>query len=209
MTRAVLIDVDGVLVHSHFHPDPARRRRWDEHLLEDMGVEPAAFKTLFKGGFDAAITGEASLVETLDAFLPTVGYRGSTLDFIGYWLTHDAHLNFQLLDALQRLSETGGVRLYVATNQEHLRANHLWSNLGLCRVFDDMFYSARLGVAKPGADYFANVDALLGPQTEPPLIFDDSPAVIEAANGHGWEGVLFLTLDDFTGQPWVQTRMKP
>ena len=174
-----------------------------------MGVEPAAFKTLFKGGFDGAITGKTSLVETLDAFLPTIGYRGSTLDFIGYWLTRDAHLNFQLLDSLRRLRETGGVRLYVATNQEHLRANRLWNNLGLCRVFDDMFYSARLGVAKPGADYFARVDALLGPQIEPPLIFDDGPAVIEAANAHGWEGVLFHTMDDFTGQSWVRARMKP
>ena len=208
MTRAVLIDVDGVLVHSHFHPDPARRRRWDEHLLEDMGIEPAAFKTLFKGGFDVAITGKTSLVETLDAFLPTIGYRGNTLDFIGYWLTRDAHLNFQLLDSLRRLRETGGVRLYVATNQEHLRANHLWNNMGLSRVFDDMFYSARLAVAKPSPNYFAKVDALIGQQTERPLIFDDSPAVIEAANAHGWEGILFHTMDDFTDQPWVAARMK-
>jgi len=207
MTRAIMIDVDGVMVHSHFHPDPARRRHWDEHMLIDMGVEPAVFKTLFTGGFDAAITGRTSLVETLDAFLPTIGYTGSTLDFIGYWLERDAEINLQLLDGLRRLRASGDVRLYLATNQEHLRANHLWNVLGLRHVFDDIFYSARLGVAKPAPDYFARIDARLGRQAIAPLIFDDSPKVIEAARQHGWEAALFQTMDDFTGHSWIAERI--
>ena len=77
--RAILFDVDGVVLHSLFHADPARRRRWDTHLLEDMGVEPAEFARFFDESFLAVIEGRKSLVTALEAFLPDIGYRGSPL----------------------------------------------------------------------------------------------------------------------------------
>ena len=39
MTRAVLFDVDGVLVHG-YHARPELQLRWDENLLEDLGIDP-------------------------------------------------------------------------------------------------------------------------------------------------------------------------
>ena len=207
MTRAVLFDVDGVLVHSRFHPDEAVRRFWDSHLLEDMGVDPARFQTLFESTFDQVIVGKQSLVASLDAFLPSVGYKGSTMDFIGYWLSRDSHLNFQLLDLTKRLRASGKVRLYIATNQEHLRAYYLWNELKLNHLFDDMYYAARIGAMKPDREYFRRVESLLGHQDEPPLFFDDSGRVIEAAREHGWEAVQYDALTDVTGHPWVAEQL--
>ena len=42
MTRALVFDVDGVLVHG-YHARPERQRRWDENLLADLssGVDHA------------------------------------------------------------------------------------------------------------------------------------------------------------------------
>jgi putative hydrolase of the HAD superfamily len=207
LTRAVLFDVDGVLVHSLFHADPSRRRRWDEHLLEDMGVDPKAFSALFDEKFLPTITGNVSLVETLDAFLPGIGYTGSTLDFVGYWLARDVHVDYRLFEGIKALRASGGVRLYLATNQEHLRANYLWSQLNLGHVFDDMYYAARLGAAKPDPRFFAAITERLGPQETPPLFFDDAPRVIEAARAFGWEAVLFTEAEDFLSQPFVAERL--
>ena len=206
-TRAILFDVDGVLVHSLFHTDPQKRRRWDQHLLEDMGVDPTAFSRLFAGGFEATITGKVSLIETLDGFLPTIGYTGSTLDFVAYWLGRDVYLNHQLFESIKQLRASGGVRLYIATNQEHLRANNLWSQLGLGHMFDDMFYAARLGVAKPDPRFFAKIDENIGPQQQVPLFFDDSGKVVDAAIDFGWDAALFADVEDFRKHPWIAARL--
>lgn len=204
--RTVLFDVDGVLIHSLFHPDPARRRRWDRHLLEDLGVEPEALAPFFSPRFVDIIEGRVSIVAELDAFLPTIGYRGSSLDFLTYWLTRDVHLDLQLLDIVRRL-RGAGARLFVATNQEHIRAFHLWGEVGLRHYFDDMFYAARFGVSKHQPGFYERVDALIGRQDEPPLFFDDSAKVIAAANAHGWDGVLYTDLADCAGHPWVAARL--
>jgi len=169
-----------------------------------MGVDPDDFSRLFDASFTEVITGRRSLVEALEAFLPSVGYQGSTLDFIDYWLSRDAHVNRQLLSLIGKLHACKGVRLYLATNQEHLRAFHLWSAVGLRHYFDDIYYAARLGVAKPDAEYFRKVDLLIGPAgAERPLFFDDSPKVVEAAAAHGWEAVLYSDLVDCARHPWI------
>jgi putative hydrolase of the HAD superfamily len=205
--RAVFFDVDGVLLHSLFHADLARRRRWDTHLLEDMGVDPEAFARFFDPSFGEVIAGRVSLVTALERFLPTVGYRGTPLDFIAYWLSRDTHVNHQLLALITRLRATGPLRLYLATNQEHLRAFHLWNTVGLRHSFDDIFYAARLGVAKPEPAFFEAVDGAIGPQPVPPLFFDDSPRVVDAANRHGWEAVLFSEIGDCAEHPWICDRL--
>lgn len=208
MTRAVFFDIDGVLIHSRFHPDEAARRYWDSHLLQDMGVDPAHFQKLFGPSYEPVMTGHKSLVEVLDQFLPTVGYAGSTMDFIGYWIGRDNQLNVQLLDVIKKLRAVSGVKLYLATNQEHLRAAYLWNDMKLGHLFDDMFYAARLGVAKPDQEFFRRVEKFLAPQQQHPLFFDDSSHVVDAANAHGWEAVLFTDLADCTSHPWIAASLK-
>lgn len=208
MTRAVFFDVDGVLVHG-YHANPARVRAWDANMLADMGVDPDKFRTDFT--FDIfmkkVIIGEMALVDALERRLPSFGFRGSPMAFAHYWLTKDSVLNDDLLDVVRRLKQSGECRLYVATNQEHLRANWLWGHLGLSELFDDIFYSARIGVQKPDRRYFDFIEHRIGPQDEPPLFFDDSPKVIEGARAHGWEAVLFDTVEDCTSHPWIAERL--
>ncbi len=204
--RAILFDVDGVLIHSLFHPDPARRRRWDQHLLEDLGVSQEALQPFFDERFIDIIEGRNSLIAALDDFLPTIGYPGSSLDFLTYWLTRDVHLNLQLLELVRRL-RGARIRLFIATNQEHVRAFHLWDTVGLRHYFDDMFYAARFGVGKKSPEFYEKVNALIGPQSEPPLFFDNSPSVVRAAQAAGWEAVLFNDLVDCVGHPWIASRL--
>ncbi len=205
--RSVFFDVDGVLLHSLFHDIPERRRRWDRYLLEDLGVDPEAFQTFFDPAFKEVIEGRVSLVTALEAFLPTIGYHLSPLGFIDYWLARDTHLNLQLMRLVGRLRASGPVRLYLATNQEHLRAFHLWNEVGLKHHFDDMFYAARMGVAKPDPEFFHRVEARIGSQTERPLFFDDSRSVVSAANDYGWEGVVFSEVGDCADHPWIAGRL--
>jgi len=204
MGRTVLFDVDGVLIHG-YHTRPELQRRWDETLFADLGIHPQAFRErfIFDLFMKKVLVGQMGLVQALDIALPQIGYRGPTQRFIAYWLEHDSEVNTALVDIARRLAASGA-KVCIATNQEHLRAQWLWQSLRLGETFDDMFYAARLGVAKPNPRFFAAVESRLGRQAEPPLFFDDSPEVVAAARKAGWEAVLYNHLEDCLDHPWVK-----
>jgi putative hydrolase of the HAD superfamily len=208
MPRTILFDVDGVLIHG-YHTRPELQRRWDENLLEDLGIEPKAFKERFI--FDVfvkkVLVGQMGLIEALDVVLPQLGYRGPTQRFVSYWLEHDSHINAELIEVAKRL-KSAGAQLYIATNQEHVRAQWLWQTLKLGEVFDDMYYAARLGVVKPKPRFFSEVERRLGSRSEPPLFFDDAPEVVAAAREAGWEAVVYDGLEDCTRHPWIAARLQ-
>jgi len=208
MTRALIFDIDGVLING-FHARPELTRRWDKNLMADMGVDPERFikEFIFDIFVKKVTTGEMSVIDALERRLPSLGYKGSPLAFHHYWLINDSELNLSLLEGIHRLKANSDIRLYIATNQEHLRASWLWSHLGLNQLFDDMFYSARVGVRKPERAFFDFAMSKMGPQTEAPLFFDDTPKVIEGARAAGWEAVQFDTVTDFTSHPWVASRL--
>ncbi|WP_417310898.1 HAD family hydrolase [Devosia sp.] len=207
MSRVVLFDVDGVLVHG-YHAKAEKQVRWDDKLQADLGVDPERFRTEFIHDIfmKQVIVGRMSLLTALDRTLPGLGYRGPSMAFAGYWLKNDANLNQPLLDVVGRL-KGAGVPLYVATNQEHMRAQYLWQQLGFGELFEDMFHSARVGHIKPTKPYFDWIDARLGRQSEPPLFFDDREDVVKGARAHGWEAVQFDALEDVTEHPWIKARL--
>lgn len=208
MTRAVFFDVDGVLVHG-YHARPELQRHWDANLLADLGVDPERFRNefIFDIFIKQVVVGEMSLVEALDRRLPSLGYRGSPMVFVHYWLSHDSTLNQPLLAVVRQLKAGSDLKLYIATNQDHLRALWLWQTLGLGELFEDIFYSARIGVRKPERGFFDFITQRIGPQDEPPLFFDDTPKVIEGARRAGWEAIQFDRLDVCTHHPWIAARL--
>lgn len=208
MSRALLFDVDGVLIHG-YHFRPELRQKWDETLFEDLGIDPDEFrhKFIFDAFIKKVIVGKMALIDALDRVLPGLGYQESSANFVRYWLSHDSRVNHPLLDAIRKLGKREDIRLYIATNQEHMRAFWLWHQLGFGDVFADIFYSARLGVKKPDPAYFKQIDRRLGPLGEPPLFFDDTPDVVQAANTAGWEAVRFDSNQDFFSHPWIAERL--
>lgn len=208
MTRAVFFDVDGVLVHGyHARPEPAHQ--WYANLLADFGIDPERFKQefIFDVFIKKVLIGKMPLIEALDRRLPSLGFKGSPMIFIDYWLTQETRANQPLLDLVGRLKQRDDLRLYLATNQDHMRALWLWQTMGLNQLFEDIFYSARVGVRKPEQGFFDFVEQRIGPQAEPPLFFDDTPKVIDGARRHGWEAVQFDTVADCANHPWIAARL--
>jgi putative hydrolase of the HAD superfamily len=209
MKRAIFFDIDGVIING-MHARPELQRRWDTSLQADMGVDPERFTREFI--FDVFVkkvsVGQMSVIDALERHLPALGYKGSPMAFHHYWLTQDSVLNTPLLDVIRTLQARDDVRLFIATNQEHLRATWLWSHLGLANLFEDIFYSARARVRKPERGFFDFVMKRIGPQATLPLFFDDTPKVVEGARNYGWETVLFNTVDDVVGHPWIAERLK-
>ena len=79
--------------------------------------------------------------------------------------------------------------MYLATNQERLRAAYLMEKLGLAEHVDGIFYSARLGAKKPDREFFARIQAAVGLNGEEMLLIDDSRQNSEAALKAGWQAL--------------------
>ncbi len=202
----IFFDVDGVIIDG-WHSNPERRKPWDATIEPDLGVSREAFQQAFftppqRGAeslMSACVRGEGDLKETLAELLPTLGYRGSVDGFVEYWFVKDSNINQDVLEIVKRLGQCGEVALYIATAQEHHRAAYLWNDLGLKELFDDIFYSARLGVAKDRIEFFAKINAQLHiPPAERPLFFDDREKVVTAARAAGWDAQIFDTIEDLS-----------
>ena len=205
----IFLDVDGVLIDG-WHADPARRKPWDATIEQDLGVRREVFQALFFGRRDGGrpslmhecVSGAMDLKAALADVLPKAGYGGAVDEFVDYWFAKDSNVNRDVLETVQRLSVHDDVVLYLATGQDHYRADYLWHQLALKDFFADIFYSARLGHPKNATAFFETVNASLAiGETERPLFFDDQPDIVEVANRAGWDACVFETVADMRDHP--------
>lgn len=184
--KALMVDVDGVVVR---HQKPGHR--WDADLEADLGVKPSDLqRVFFEPHFKAIARGlepiEPRLTQALAQIAPTV----TTEALMAYWFEKDSALDYVLLDALATY-RARGLKLHLATVQEHRRAGYLWSALGLQDRFDGLQHSAAVGHTKPEQAYYAAVEARTGFTPDELLLIDDSARNVEAAIAAGWQGRLW------------------
>lgn len=203
--RTLLFDVDGVLIHG-YHARPELRRCWDENLERDFGISRDRFTREFiQGPFvHSVLTGKQDLKSALARFLPTLGHTGDPEALIRYWLENDSCINIDLIEKIKTLKSSGKTRLFIATNQEHSRAQYLMKNLSFSDYFDDIFHSARIGYLKPNREYFDFIAKELScEEEEPPIFFDDTPDVVHAAKKYGWQAYEYKNTDSLLENPFV------
>jgi putative hydrolase of the HAD superfamily len=177
--KALMVDVDGVIVIP-------RLGGWAADLRADLGVSPAALaQHFFARHWEDVVLGRAGLHERLAPVLAEIAPHLSSERLAAYWFAKDSVLDYQLLDDLALL-RARGLALHLATVQEHCRAEHLWTRLGLKDQFDAMHYAADLGCAKPAPAFFAAIGVRTGFEPGEMLLIDDQLANVEAARAAGW-----------------------
>jgi putative hydrolase of the HAD superfamily len=180
-----MVDVDGVLVVGR----PEDGRHWQTSLEEDLGFKAETLHDAFFAPFwEEIVIGRAGLMEHLTTALHGIAPQVSPAQFVSYWFEKDSRLAADLLLELS-LVRSAGTRVYLATNQEHLRAAYLMDKLGLAEHVDGIFYSARLGVKKPDMEFFAKVQAAVGLHGDEMLLIDDYSRNVEAALRAGWQAL--------------------
>lgn len=183
--KALMVDVDGVLVEGR----PEDGRHWHTSVEEDLGfTSETLHEAFFAPYWENIVLGRAGLMENVTAALRRIAPHVSPAEFVSYWFEKDSRLAAALLRELS-LVRSAGIRVYLATNQEHLRAAYLMEKLGLAEHVDGIFYSARLGAKKPDMEFFAKVQAAVELDGEEMLLIDDDRRNIEAALRAGWQAL--------------------
>lgn len=195
-----MLDVDGVVVTG--------RPRDGKHPFADieaeLGVSAALLQEkFFVAHWPAIIVGQEALEPRLSAVLAEIAPDVTSAALIDYWFRNDARLDEAVLDSVGRL-RAAGVKVLLATNQEHRRAAYLMEELGLGRHVDGIAYSAALGHRKPMPDFYVAASALAGAEGTDLVLVDDVLDNVEAAIAAGWRGVHWVgsqRLEDALGWP--------
>ncbi|MDQ0326837.1 putative hydrolase of the HAD superfamily [Rhodopseudomonas julia] len=181
MKPCLMLDVDGVLVHGR-----PKGESWVENVERDLGVTPEILETcFFEPHWADVIVGKKQLMDVLERCLPPVAPWLAPQDFVDYWIANDSVLDEDLLseaDALRR----HGMLVFLATNQEHMRARHLMERLRLAEHVDGIVYSAAVGARKPEPAFFDAALKLSGTAARDTVLVDDMRANVEAAREAGW-----------------------
>lgn len=182
-----MVDVDGVLL---VHPDAAG---WSWHLKRDLGVSADDLhQHFFKVHWGDIICGRANLRERLAPVLKDIAPNVTCNQLIDYWFSHDAHVNGDLLGELDLL-RSRGLKIHLATVQEHERARFLWENLKMRDHFDGLHYAADLGCAKPDLAFFQLIERRTRLLPNKIFFIDDRIENVEGACKAGWSAALWTT----------------
>lgn len=189
----LVLDIDGVVALSH----PGGPQPWSANLKQDWGFDADEMgRDFFSRDWLEVVRGRLDLFVALQDFLVPRGLGERLEEFAQYWFEHDSVIDRELLADVAAWRQRTGARVFAATNQEHHRVAWLSDNAGLAAHFDEIIYSAALGVCKPDRVFFTNAQARMGVQNSRSILFvDDTPANIDAARALGWRSVLYRGRD--------------
>lgn len=180
-----MVDVDGVLVLGR----PENGQHWAESIETDLGLSPAVLqREFFDPHWADIIVGRCGLMDHLPSMLERVAPQIAPEQLLAYWFRNDAHVDRRLMADLASI-RAAGVRVYLATNQEHMRAAYLMETIGLARHVDDIFYSALLGCKKPSPEFFRAIVDRVNLAPGELMLIDDMEDNVSAAVRAGWHGL--------------------
>jgi putative hydrolase of the HAD superfamily len=185
----LVLDIDGVASV----PDTP----WKTDLQADWGIDPDEMnRNFFKGDFQQVVRGRLDLCVALHSYLEPKGLADRIGEFVAYWFEKDGIIDRDLLGEADAWRQRTGGRVFAATNQEHHRAAWLRDQAGLGAHFDEIIYSAALGVCKPERVFFTTAQARMGVTAAQAILFvDDSAANVDGARMAGWRAMLYRGRD--------------
>ena len=188
----ILCDADGVIVKGG-------EFMFSAQLTRDYGIPIEKMLPFFKGAFTECSLGKADLKEELAKVIGDWGWTGTVDELVEFWLTKGTQLDAEVIDYINEL-KTAGAHCYIATDNEKYRAEVLVERLGGGKPFDEVFYSAKLGVKKHDPAFFQLVHAALGGDEEIPktrvLFIDDDQKNVDTANAFGFDAHFYTNLPD-------------
>ena len=185
----LVLDIDGVVSLAFGGPVPP----WHANLKEDLGLDYDEIERgFFRADFQEVLRGRLDLYVALHNYFEPMGQADRLEDFVSYWFENDAVIDRELLAMADAWRQRTGGRVFAAANQEHHRVAYLRDQAGLGRHFDEMIYSAALGVCKPDRVFFTSAQARMGVAAAQSILFvDDRATNVDGARMAGWRAMLY------------------
>ncbi len=188
MTRAIIFDADGMIIHGD---------RFSDRLEKEYGISTSVTSAFFSSEFQDCLIGRKDLKQILPAYFDSWGWKGTLEELLAFWFSPLANQIDQRFETATSHLRENGISCYLATNNERYRAENLLHDRGIEKWFDGVFASYTLGVKKPEADFF-DVIIKTSKATKGDIQFwDDDQENIDGAMKSGLDAHLYLDFDQF------------
>jgi putative hydrolase of the HAD superfamily len=189
----LVLDIDGVVSLAQ----PGSTAPWHATLKQDLGLDYEVIRRgFFQGAFREVLRGRLDLYVALHEYFEPLGQADRIEEFVAYWFKKDAVIDRELLVMTDAWRQRTGGRCYSAANQEHHRVVYLRDQAGLGAHFDEIIYSAALGVCKPERVFYTNAQARMGVTVAQSILFvDDRAENVDGARMSGWRAMLYRGRD--------------
>ncbi|MDP1751932.1 MAG: HAD-IA family hydrolase [Reyranella sp.] len=183
------LDIDGVVSLAQ----PGSAQPWYATLKADLDFDYAAIeRDFFRREFLEVLRGRLDLHVALQDYLEPLGLAERMEEFVAYWFEKDCVIDRAVLALADAWRQRTGGRCFAATNQEHHRVAYLREQAGLGAHFDEIVYSAALGVCKPDRVFFTSAQTRMGIAVAQSILFvDDKAENVDAARAAGWRAMLY------------------
>ena len=183
------LDIDGVVSLAQ----PGSAHPWYATLKADLDLDYEAIqRDFFRRDFLEVLRGRLDLYVALQDYLEPLGLGGRLEEFVAYWFDKDSVIDREVLAQADAWRQRTGGRCFAATNQEHHRVAQLRDHAGLGAHFDEIIYSAALGVCKPERVFYTNAQARMGVTVAQSILFvDDKAENVDGARMAGWRAMLY------------------
>ncbi len=186
--QAMVFDADGMVIAGE---------RFSTRFARAYGVPMEDISAFFDNEFRDCLVGKRDLKEALAPYFPKWHWTGTMEELLRFWFAESYRVEPAMIEAIAVLRDRG-LKCILATNQEKYRVAFMKKEMGLARVFDEIFSSAQIGVKKSNpvflsivADRFPNIPHGAF------LFWDDRQENIVAAKQFGFQAMLYTTIDDF------------
>ena len=196
MVKAILFDIDGVLIHYN-------GLFFSRTLSPEIYIEPE--KTIDEY-YHSEINkmcdkGIANPYEQIRPFLNRIGYKGTSYDFMNeQWQYEKTKVDYDLLEKIGEIKKAG-VKTYIASNQNKYRKDFLIREMKLEYYFERTFFSCDIGYVKNENEYWKFIKDNLKTENrinklEDIVFYDDMNTNIECAYKNGINGEVINCRND-------------
>ena len=184
----IVSDFDGVIVRSRRSD---KTFVWQQTIESDLGLSKEIQAKLFPTTqWTDILVGNEAFERHLASLFRQHNLTISVDTFIDYWLSKDLNWHPDVLGLFRDLKSQGH-QLFIATNQDKVRANFLRNLPEVQELFSEVFASSDLGFVKPSPDFFRCLKQKLGARDTRVVFVDDSLNNVSAADELGFLGIHF------------------
>lgn len=192
MIKAIIFDVDGVLVNAE---------KFSIQLEKEYGISTEKVSPFFMGEFQSCLLGKADLKDVIEPYLAEWGWKGSVDDFLQFWFKSEHKIDEEVLNIVKHLKKSALV--FIATNQEKHRTSYLSKEMGFGEVFERIYPSAKIGCLKESPNFFhlmvEDIQEHFSSDVKHNeiLFFDDTEKNVKAAEKAGLNAYLYTDIETF------------
>lgn len=184
MIKAVLFDIDGVVIHS------------EQSFSHRIGVPLDATEPFFDTKFQECLVDKADLKIELGNHMMDWGWKGTVDELLKIWFEGEQEIDERVAQYIKKL-RLEGYRVLACTNNERYRVEYLIDHLHLDTFFDKIYASCQVGFKKPETEFYYYILQKENLSKEEVVYWDNEKENVASARDWGIDSYLYITFEDF------------